>query len=322
MRRVIFLGTLLTVGGLSYAVSAFQQPPAAGGRGGEQAPRVVEVSKLKDNLFVLRGQGGGGNTAVFVMADGITVVDTKNPGWGQPILDKIKELSPKPVVRIVNTHTHGDHVSGNVEFPTTVDIIVQQNTAANMKKMAPVTGLAQANAKPQPSIFERNNGRGLPKQTFTDKMTIGKGADQVDLFYFGRGHTNGDAWILFPALRVVHAGDIFSGKNLPLIDANNGGSAAEIGNTLAKAHSALNKVADTIITGHSTEMTMNDLKEYADFNNEFLTTVRAEKKAGKTVEAIAKAWTIPAKYSGYAPLTPQTAGRVQSNVQVVFNETP
>jgi glyoxylase-like metal-dependent hydrolase (beta-lactamase superfamily II) len=312
MRRVIFLGALLTVGTLSYAVSAYQQPAS-------DAPKVVEASKLKDNFFVLRGQNGGGNTAVFVMTDGITVVDTKNPGWGQPILAKIKELSPKPVVRIINTHTHGDHVSGNVEFPASVDIVVQQNTAANMKKMAPVTGLGQPNAAPQPSIFERNNGKGLPKRTFTDKMTIGKGPDQVDLFYFGRGHTNGDAWVLFPALRIVHAGDIFSGKNLPLLDANNGGSSVEIGTSLSKAHSALSKLADTIITGHSTEMTMNDLKEYADFNQEFLTSVRAQKKAGKSAEEAAKSWTMPAKYAGYAAPQPQ---RLQSNVQIVYNETP
>ena len=315
MRRVIVLGVLIASGALSLAVAAYQQPPA--GAAGQQAPRVVEVDKLKDNLFVLRG--GGGNTAVFVMADGITVVDTKNPGWGQPILDKIKELSPKPVLRIINTHTHGDHVSGNVEFPATVDVVVHENTAANMKKMAPVAGLGQPGAKPAPNIFEQNNGRGLAKQTFKDKMTIGKGPDQVDVYYFGRGHTNGDAWILFPTLRVVHAGDIFSGKNLPLLDTNNGGSATEIGNTLAKAHSALSKVADTIITGHSTQMNMNDLQEYAAFNREFLTSVQGEKKAGKSAEDVAKTWTIPAKYAGYA--APQPA-RLQSNVQIVYKETP
>ena len=93
-------------------------------------------------------------------------------------------------------------------------------------------------------------------------MTIGKGADEVDLFYFGRGHTNGDAWVVFPALRLVHAGDIFSGKNLPLLDANNGGSGVAIGDTLAKAAKSLKNI-DTIITGHSTTMTMADLTEYA-----------------------------------------------------------
>ena len=122
MKRALLLGGLLAVGSLSMTLVAFQAPAA---------PKVIEVEKLKDNLFVLKG--GGGNTAVFVGSNGITVVDTKNPGWGQPILDKIKELSNKPVVRIINTHTHGDHVSGNVEFPATVDVVVQENTAANMK---------------------------------------------------------------------------------------------------------------------------------------------------------------------------------------------
>ncbi len=218
----------MAAGALSLTAAAYQQPPPGGGRGGQQGPPVVEVEKLKDNLFVLRGEGGGGNTAVFVMANGVAVVDTKNPGWGQPILAKIKELTPKPVTMIVNTHTHGDHVSGNVEFPATVDVVVHENTAANMKKM---TGRGSTPEKPVPSIFEQNKGRGLPKRTFKDRMTIGSGADQIDLHYFGRGHTNGDAWVLFPALRVVHAGDIFSGKNLPLLDANNGGSGVEIGNT-------------------------------------------------------------------------------------------
>ena len=129
MRRVGILAVLVAVGSLSLAVTAFQQPPAGAG---QQAPRVVEVEKLKDNLFVLKG--GGGNTAVFVRTSGIVVVDTKNPGWGQPILDKIKELSNKPITTIINTHTHGDHVSGNVEFPANIEIIVQENTKANMEE--------------------------------------------------------------------------------------------------------------------------------------------------------------------------------------------
>ena len=70
---------------------------------------------MKDNLYVLRG--GGGNTAAFVTANGVVIVDTKNPGWGQPLLDKLKTLTDKPVTTIINTHTHYDHVSGNVDFP-------------------------------------------------------------------------------------------------------------------------------------------------------------------------------------------------------------
>src|SRR5262245_65104748 len=122
MKRIIVLATLLTVGALSIAVTASQQPAAAA----QTAPNLVAVEKVKDNLFMLKG--GGGNTAVFVGASGVVVVDTKNPGWGQPLLDKIMELTSKPVTTIINTHTHGDHVSGNVDFPATVDIVTQENT--------------------------------------------------------------------------------------------------------------------------------------------------------------------------------------------------
>src|SRR6187200_3258782 len=131
MKRVIVLATLLTVGALSLVVAASQQPAA--GAAAQAAPKVVEVEKLRDNLFMLTG--GGGNTAVFIGASGVVVVDTKNPGWGQPLLDKIKELTPKPITTIINTHSHGDHVSGNVEFPATVEVITHENTAANMQEM-------------------------------------------------------------------------------------------------------------------------------------------------------------------------------------------
>src|SRR5438093_7655638 len=284
MKRTIVLCALLAISALSIVVAAQQ------GGGGQQA-RVVEAEKLKDNLWVLKG--GGGNTAVFVTANGVVVVDAKNPGWGKPILDKIKELTNKPITTLINTHTHGDHVSGNVEFPATVDIIVQENTKTNMQKMIP-NSTAQDQTIPAQTIFQQNGGKGLPKRTFKDKMTLLKGPDEIDLFYFGRGHTNGDAWVLFPALRVVHAGDIFAGKNLPLLDANNGGSGVQIGDSLAKAASSLKNV-DTIITGHSmTTMTMVDLRDCADFNKEFLVVVLVAKKAGTSVDDVAKTWKIPA----------------------------
>ena len=97
---------------------------------------------------------------MFVQANGVTVVDTKNPGWGQPLLAKIKEITPKPVTTIINTHTHGDHVSGNVEFPATVDIVVHENTKGNMEQMRPVTGIAKPGAPPGPNIFKENGGKG------------------------------------------------------------------------------------------------------------------------------------------------------------------
>jgi glyoxylase-like metal-dependent hydrolase (beta-lactamase superfamily II) len=310
MKRFVVLGVLFLVGTLSISAAALQAPAG----GGQAAARVVEVDKLKDNLYVMRG--GGGNSAVFITSTGVVVVDTKNPGWGQPLLDKIKSVTDKPVTTIINTHTHFDHVSGNVEFPATVEVVTQENTAKNMEAMRTPTGVTLAPGSPV-NIFKENGGRGMPKRTFKDNLTLGKGDERIELHYFGRGHTNGDAWVVFPALRVMHAGDIFSGKNLPLLDGNNGGSGVEIGKTLAKAANSV-KGVDQIITGHSTVMTMADLKEYATFNDEFAAAVQAAKKAGKTPDEVASTWKIPAKYTGYA--APQAA-RLRANVQIVWDET-
>ena len=310
MKRQLVLGVLVGLGAASIGLTALQQPAG----GGQAAPKVVEVEKLKDNLYMMKG--GGGNSAVFIMSSGVTVVDTKNPGWGQPLLDKIKTVTDKPIVRIINTHTHGDHVSGNVEFPATVEVVTHENTAKNMQEMKSPTGITPAPDAPV-NIFKDNNGKGLPRRTFKDKMSIGKGADEIDLYYFGRGHTNGDAWVVFPALRVMHAGDIFSGKNIPLLDAVNGGSGVQIGDSLMKAANGVKNV-DSIITGHSTVMTVADLREYSEFNTDFKNTVEAGKKAGKTVDQIAAAYKIPERFKGYA--APAEA-RLKNNVQIVWDET-
>ena len=296
MKRALVLGLLLISG--SIAIVAAQQPAA-------NTAREVTVEKVKDNLFVLRG--GGGNTAVFVMANGVAVVDAKNPGWGAPILAKIKELTPKPVTLLINTHTHGDHVSGNVEFPAAVDVVVQENTKTNMEKMP---------------IFKDNNNNGMAKRTFKDRMTIGKGADQIDLYYFGRGHTNGDAWIVFPAHRIVHSGDIFAGKSVPLIDGGNGGSMAEMPGTLNKAYAGLSKSVDQIINGHTpAQTTIADLKEFAQFNADLVSYGRAGLKAGKTPEQLAAEWKLPEQYKGYSAQVSTMMGGLAGRFQLLQQES-
>jgi glyoxylase-like metal-dependent hydrolase (beta-lactamase superfamily II) len=295
MRRAIVLGAILAVGAISMTVAAAQQRSSA--------PPSVEVDQLKENLYVLRG--GGGNTAVFVTTNGVVVVDAKNPGWGQPILAKIRELTPKPVTLLINTHTHGDHVSGNVEFPASVDIVTQENTKARMDQMP---------------IFRDNGGRGLPDRTFSDKLTIGQGADQVDLYYFGPGHTDGDAWVVFPALRTAHLGDLFPGKQLPLVDANNGGSVLRYPETLNAGHSGISGV-DAIINGHSpAPATWADLKTFAEFNQDFLTWAQEQLRAGRSPEQAAADWRVPSKYEGYAQEPSSMFGGVAGRLQRLAQE--
>jgi cyclase len=157
----------------------------------------------------------------------------------------------------------------------------------------------------------------LPKKTYKDKLTLGKGKDEIDLLYFGPAHTNGDAWVVFKSLRVLHSGDAFAGKTTPIIDANNGGSAVNYGKTLAKAAASIKNV-DTIITGHSPLMKPEDLKQYADFNNDFVSWVQAEIKAGKSVDDAAAEYKVPDKYPGYTVNT--FLGGIKGNIQTAYNE--
>jgi cyclase len=305
MGRMFILGALIATASLSFTVSAYQSQ--------QQGSRTVTVLQVKDNLYILNG--GGGTTGVYIGTNGVVVIDTKNPGWGQSILDKIKELTPKPITMIINTHTHLDHVAGNVEFPATVDVVAQENTAANMRQITPVTGLPLRPPN-EYKIFADNNGRNLAKRTFKDRMTLGSGNDRIELYYFGRAHTNGDTFVVFPALRVAHVGDLFAFKQPPILDANAGASGVAYAGTLMKAYSTIKDV-DTIINGHTpTTTTWEDLKEYADYMSTFVAYAESQMKAGKSVDEAAAAYTLPERFKGYT--APQT--RVKPDMQVMYDE--
>src|SRR5947207_239970 len=191
MKRAFVLGTLIAIG--SRSLAAFQPPQPA--TPSQAALAATQIQKVKDNLYMITGSDptdrnafSGGNTGVFITENGVVVVDTKLAGWGQVLLDKIKTVTDKPVTTIINTHTHGDHTGSNSMFPATVEIIAQENTKANMEKM---------------DAFKGDNAKFVAKRTFKDTMTLGSGKDRMDLYYFGRGHTNGDAWIVYPAVRVM-----------------------------------------------------------------------------------------------------------------------
>ncbi len=255
-----------------------------------QAPRAAlpDAEKVKDSLYVIMastpGNGfTGGNVGVFVTDTGVVVMDTKVAGYGPDLIGKIKKITDKPVTTIINTHTHGDHTGSNEGFPATVEIIAHENTKANMMKMA---------------AFKDDKAQFLPKKTYADKMSFGSGKDRVDLYYFGPGHTNGDTFVVFPALRVLHAGDMFAWKDAPLCDRGNGGSCVEHSKSIAKLVAAVKNV-DTVIPGHSPVTTWMDLQEYGRYSAELLAQTEAAIKAGKSAEDTGKSIDLTAKFPGY-----------------------
>jgi cyclase len=302
MKRAFTLAVVLALGGLSIAVSAFQAPPAAPSAA---ALAATKIEKVKDNLYVITGSSptpretfSGGNTGVFITDAGVVVVDTKLANWGPAILERIKTVTDKPVVRIINTHTHGDHTGSNEFFGAAVETVVHENTKANMARM---------------DAFKGDKAQFLPKRTYTDKLTLGSGKDQIDLYHFGAGHTNGDTFIVYTALRTMQAGDMFPWKDAPFIDRSNGGSGRAWPESIGKLLGGVKNV-DTVIGGHQPVATWQDVVTFQRFLAELWTQGAAAHKAGKTVEAAAADTAWIGKYPGYG------STRLSAAMQAIYDE--
>lgn len=195
-----------------------------------QAPQQsaqLTLEKVKDNLYVIIGDGG--NVAVYVTGDGVILVDDKFDRNYTDIMAKVKSVTPQPVKYILNTHQHGDHTGSNEKLLSqNVEIIAQKNARANMA------------AAKMP---------GVPRLSFTDETEVFLGGKEVRTRYFGRGHTNGDAMVYFPELKVVHTGDLLVDGMAPFIDYTAGGSALDWTGTIDNALKS-GWDFETVIPGH------------------------------------------------------------------------
>jgi cyclase len=310
MRRAVVLTAIVAVGVLSVKLASYQQP--------QRLPDVRSIQKVRDNLYVISGGDTtdrstwtGGNTAVFVTEKGVVLVDTMLAQAGPGILAQVRSVTDKPVTTIINTHTHYDHSGSNTEFPATVEFVAHENTRANMAKPTcpPVTNC---------DAFKGANAKYLPKRTYKDTLSLFSGNDRIDLYYFGRGHTNGDTFVVFPAARAMHTGDMFPRAQMPFIDAaDNGGSAVELGDTLQKAVSTLKNV-DTVIGGHTpSPVTWSDFRTYTEFYRDFLSAARAAMKKGVGADEFAKTYRIPDRFKGFMA----DPARVLANAQAIYRES-
>lgn len=218
MKRLAVLASIVAAGLTAAGLSAQGQPP------------IGEIEQVSGRIWKIYGSGG--NTTVFVREGGVVLVDTKLVSNGAAILAQVRTVTDKPVTLVVNTHSHGDHVGSNAEINAagSIEIIAQANTARRMAAM--------------PNV-------GPATRQFDDRLTLGSGADRIELYWFGAGHTDGDAFVVFPAERVMAAGDIFQMLAMPRIDRNSGGSALALPETLSQAQNGIAGV-DKVIDGHGT----------------------------------------------------------------------
>jgi glyoxylase-like metal-dependent hydrolase (beta-lactamase superfamily II) len=217
----------------------------------------IRADKVKEGLYVIRGPflpcmtgcrpgqtGDGlihesGDVAVRVTSEGLIVVDDKFASQAADVFAQVKTVSPLPVKYVLNTHHHGDHASGNAYVRDTlgVNIIAHKNIREN---------------------FLRLKQAGEPNITFANEGAVYLGGIEVKMYWFGRGHTNGDTVIYFPDLKTIHAGDLIIDA-MPVIDYPGGGSALEFISTIDKL---LALDFDMMIPGHGRIMTKDEARAY------------------------------------------------------------
>jgi glyoxylase-like metal-dependent hydrolase (beta-lactamase superfamily II) len=236
-----------------------------------QTPAKLNTVKLADDLYVIHNDFVPGNTTALVTNEGVVLVDDKFEIDFANIVAEVKKLTNQPIKYVINTHHHADHSGSNAKMQQmNVQVIASEQARENM-----------VDAK-QP---------GQPTMVFDHHAHVYLGGKNVELYHFGRSHTNGDVVVLFPAQRTLAAGDMFTfGDATPeLIDYPGGGSAKEWTSTL---DSALQLDFDNVVPGHGNVTTKAEMRKYRDSTLRLRNRVHelvAQKKSRADIEKVMRA---------------------------------
>jgi glyoxylase-like metal-dependent hydrolase (beta-lactamase superfamily II) len=255
--------------------------------------------------------GEGGNVAVAVTNEGVLLVDDMFDRNHADILAQVRSITDRPLRYVLNTHQHDDHAGGDLKMLPIAEVIAHRNARANLVDIK------------QP-YYEDTPGTpiGLPRLTFSDELSVHLGRSEVRALYFGRGHTNGDAIVYFPQLRVIHTGDLFLGRqprpagassrppgvNI-YVDYAQGGSFIEWSRTLEHM---LALDFDTVIPGHGPVSTRADLVAFKADLEAMRGRIAGLIRDGASKDAVLKV--LESDYGWRAtgcPPSPPTAGCLQ-----------
>lgn len=245
-----------------------------------QTPAPIQATKLTDNIALLTGDGG--NIALILSGDGVMMVDSGYLERASDLQKAASNVDPHPVTLVFNTHWHLDHVGANEALgAANAKIIAHANTKKWLGQRVVMEAINRTVEPLKPA--------GLPAQTFTQGGKMKFGASAITYEPVPPVHTDGDAYLFFPDVNILHTGDLLFNRTYPLIDYSTGGW---IGGTVS-AQERLLKTADTrtrIVPGHGPMAKKEDLKS----SHEMLATVHQRlvkfRQQGKSVkEAVAEA---------------------------------
>ena len=238
----------------------------------------IEATHVAGAVYMLVGQGG--NIAVSSGPDGALMVDDEFAPLAGKIRAALREIGRSEEATdlkfLLNTHWHGDHTGGNVEFGPEATIIAQTNVR---KRLSTPQDRGNGNVTPaSPDVA-------LPVITFDKSLDVHFNGERISAIHIPHGHTDGDIVIYFTESNVVHMGDDFFSGRFPFVDLSSGGSVEGMLHGVAEVLADLPPDAK-VIPGHGPLSTVDDLRLYHRMMEETISTVREEIGAGATLEQI------------------------------------
>lgn len=233
---------------------------------------------------MLKGQGG--NIGLFVGDDGVFMIDDQFAPLSKKIINKIKEITDKPLSCLINTHWHGDHTGGNENMKKEGFLIISHENVRKRMSADQVVRGRKKKASPKEV---------LPVITFTDDMMFHINNEDVLVSHVHNAHTDGDSHIYFTKSNVIHMGDTYFQGKFPFIDLDSGGS---IDGYIASIDKVL-MIADNetkIIPGHRSLSNKEELKIYKKMLVTLRDRVQKAIDAGKTLEEVMNDSSITKEY--------------------------
>ena len=244
--------------------------------------KEYKIRMLRNNVGIFTERGG--TIGFFQSKDGFSVIDSQFPDTAKNLIAELQKLSAVPIKYLLNTHHHGDHTGGNITFKGIVaKVFSHKNCLENLMKVA-----------------EKNNTMDkqfFPSETFEEDSQIKFSDEKIKAYYYGPGHTNGDAIYLFEEANIMHVGDLMFNKKHPFVDRSAG---ASMKNWMKVLDSIYNKAeSDTIIIfGHSLNLgeetgNREDLMKFKNYLGKVLDFADASIKSGMSKEDFIKSTSIP-----------------------------
>lgn len=257
----------------------------------------TRIAKLEGNVYFIDCTGGfgGGNVTASIGEDGILLADDLYASMTGKLKKTLDSISHQPVRIVLNSHFHGDHIQGNLNFRKSAVIIGHENIYQRLLKASQTNAAATGM---------------LPDITFTDSLTIHFNGEDIRMIHFINSHTDSDAAIYFTKSKVLHLGDMFFFGMFPAVYTEGGGDIRQLVLSLEQILKRFPADAH-VVPGHGNAATMKDLSGYTDMLKETISIVEDNLRKGKTLEQM-RAEKVLAKYNalgdGGAQTTDQYLG--------------